>query len=597
MPDEGSVVLPEHHETRRPNVIWFLGDQHRAQATGANDPNLSTPNLDRLEERGMKFVEAVSGYPLCCPYRGALVTSVYPHKGVNGHEVPLPPGMPTLAEPFNREGYATAYFGKWHLAGFKEKNGHPVLQKVPRKQRGGFGTWLGYENNNDPLNCVLHGHEEDEERDFRRYPGYETDVLTNELVDFVHKRKRDKRPFFAVMSAQPPHDPYDALPPGGPHDLWERAERIQLRPNVPLDRLDVRERMQLRLDLAGYYEAIERLDHNLGHLVAELDALDLLCSTHIIFLSDHGDMHGSHGERLKTHPYEESIRIPFVIGGGYGYPHLVGSASAVINHVDVAPTTLKLCDIDVPPGMQGFDYSHNRRPPMLSPLAVDHVQLSQRIAAEPEAALLQLVYPTAPSRHSVRFTWRGIVTRDRWKYITRDGGRPHLLFDLNSDPFEEEDLKGRPQFAAKQRQLHEMLEQLLLSNDDTDDYHLRRAQRRPAHGKAPKAKPAQAPAAGGGGAARAAAVEAEGSPTKKCAGEGTAALPYLWPGISPESKSRVHQATVRMCSECFECKPTTRGQLGDGYIWYCYKCWISWHEQDNNTWAADAFKSLDAQFA
>jgi arylsulfatase A-like enzyme len=98
------------------NVIWLFGDQHRAQAMGCmGDPNANTPNLDAMASSGVLFPQAVSGMPLCCPFRGSMLTSRYPHKCVPGHEYPLPDGQQTIAHVFKQAGYKTAHFGKWHL--------------------------------------------------------------------------------------------------------------------------------------------------------------------------------------------------------------------------------------------------------------------------------------------------------------------------------------------------------------------------------------------------------------------------------------------------------------------------------------------------
>lgn len=65
------------------NIIWIFGDQHRAQSLGfRGDPNLSTPNLDRLAVQGKSFDEALVNCPLCSPARGSLLTSNYPHRAV-----------------------------------------------------------------------------------------------------------------------------------------------------------------------------------------------------------------------------------------------------------------------------------------------------------------------------------------------------------------------------------------------------------------------------------------------------------------------------------------------------------------------------------
>jgi arylsulfatase A-like enzyme len=105
-----------------PNVIWVFGDQLRGQAIGFNgDPNVSTPNIDNLARMGVNFTNAVAGFPLCCPFRGSLLTSQYPHNCVPGHEYQLNKNQKTIAHAFNDHGYDTAYFGKRHLDGYHEK--------------------------------------------------------------------------------------------------------------------------------------------------------------------------------------------------------------------------------------------------------------------------------------------------------------------------------------------------------------------------------------------------------------------------------------------------------------------------------------------
>ena len=80
--------------TDRPNVVWIFGDQHRAQALGCmGDANVHTPNIDALAADGVTFSRAVSGCPLCCPYRGSLLSGRYPHRAVPGHQMQLPPEL------------------------------------------------------------------------------------------------------------------------------------------------------------------------------------------------------------------------------------------------------------------------------------------------------------------------------------------------------------------------------------------------------------------------------------------------------------------------------------------------------------------------
>jgi arylsulfatase A-like enzyme len=154
-------------------------------------------------------------------------------------------------------------------------------------------------------------------------------------------------------------------------------------------------------------------------------------------------MHGSHGQFRKTSPWEEAVRIPFVAyrwAGRYEMRH--GFLPAPVNHVDVAPTSHGLCGIDVPEGMRGTDYS----------AAIMRGRPSQD---EPDTAYLQLVVPTGHG-DSVDRAWRGVVTRDGWKYVCLEH-QPWLMFSLNEDPYELVNLAHNTRFRAERRRLHEHL--------------------------------------------------------------------------------------------------------------------------------------------
>ena len=110
------------HRTRptgKPNIVFVLTDQWRAQATGyAGDPNVKTPHLDALASRSINFTNAVSVCPVCTPYRASLMTGRYPlSTGMFMNDLYLPSEELCMAEIFKRAGYQTAYIGKWHLDG------------------------------------------------------------------------------------------------------------------------------------------------------------------------------------------------------------------------------------------------------------------------------------------------------------------------------------------------------------------------------------------------------------------------------------------------------------------------------------------------
>lgn len=442
---------PARSPNKKPNIIWLFGDQHRAQALSSNgDPHVSTPNIDNLSALGAHFENAISGYPLCCPFRGTMLTGRWAHHCVPGHEYPLPENQPTIAQPFKQAGYHTGYFGKWHVDGWKERNGRGAMRITSPDRRGGFDTWVGYENNNSQWDSWVHGGEGKDAFHYR-LPGYETDELTNLFIDYLGDRAADQQPFFAALSVQPPHDPYVA-----PEEYMGKHKPgdLEMRPNVP----DVPSvQAKARRELAGYYAMIENWDANIGRILAALDEHDLAFNTHIVFFSDHGDMHGSQGMFRKTNPFEESIRVPFLIAGEQ--PRYDGRRNGrvptLINAVDIAPTTLGLCGIDVPEWMEGTDYSSRR-------LA------GREQVSDPDSAYLQNVIPTGHG-HSINKTYRGLVTDDGWKYVAFEG-ISWLMYDLNEDPYEQVNLAHNNRFRTERKRLIERLRQWV--SDTGDEFKL-----------------------------------------------------------------------------------------------------------------------------
>lgn len=422
---------------KRPNMIWFIVDQMRGQAMGVQgDPNVFTPNLDNMAIAGTHFPYAVSGYPLCCPFRGSMLTGKYAHNhSVKFHEDRLDPSFDTVVDVLDRYDYETIYLGKWHLAGIRERDGRSVMRTVPPEDRGRFDTWLGYENNNSQWDCWIHGHENALEVAHTRLPGFETDCLTDMALERISARRNSARPFFMVISVQPPHVPTLAPPQ---HRRYQ-AQQLTLRPNVPST-----EEQKARFQLSGYYAQIDNIDAHVGRLVDHLRAEDMLPQTNVMFFADHGDQMGSQGRFGKCVPYEESVRIPFLIGGGQPMSYEMwrcGSTPCLVNHVDIAPTTLGLCGIDVPDWMEGFDYSHRRT----------GVDALERIQREPDSAYLQLIGDRESS-----YAWRCVVTRDGWKYACVRHGE-WLLFNLNNDPYEQNNLAFHTAFRPKRSELHDLL--------------------------------------------------------------------------------------------------------------------------------------------
>ena len=429
---------------KRANVIWFLTDQLRAQALGfMGDENVRTPNIDNLARDGVVFSQAVAGAPWCCPFRGALLTGLYPHQnGVTQTPSALDPAIPTITAPLKEAGYHTAWVGKWHLDG-----SNSVEHYIPPQRRGGFDYFMGYENNNNQNEAVVFG--TDSETPLR-LEKYETDGLTDLLIDHLTKHiqnQEDYQPFFAVLSVQPPHSPY--VPPtdeDGSARYYHHPNAVKVRPNVPPGEWA----KQAQIDLAGYYGMIENIDTNLGRLRMALKRLEVDKETYVIFMSDHGDCLGSHAQWEKSTPWEEAVRIPFIVGTLGGRFHMrTGVCDAPLTHVDIAPTTLGLCGIKKPDSMCGHDFSYRcirEDRPEFNPDADKN---------EPESAYLQQI-PRKYHPHSVNKPWRAVVTRDGWKYACFPG-QDWLLFDLKKDPYEMANLCYDIIYQGKKEEMHALL--------------------------------------------------------------------------------------------------------------------------------------------
>ena len=429
----------------RKNVIWVLCDQLRAQALGyRGDPNVSTPNIDNLARNGMRFDAAVAGAPWCTPFRGALLTGQYPHQcGTIRTPSSLPPNTPTIAAPFKAAGYHTAWIGKWHVSGSNSRE-----HFVTPEHRGGFDYWLGYENNNNQNECYVFGTDCEAGK---RLPGYETDSLTDELLGHLKSHVgngENYTPFFATLSVQPPHNPY--VPPTNP--AYGRSARnpasIQFRENVPHV---ARIREQAAMDLDGYYGMIENLDWNLGRIREALKAMDVDRETYIVFFSDHGDMMGCHGQWHKSSPWEESMRIPFIVGI-VGGQMKCGCTDAVINHVDIGPTTLGLCGVETPGSMVGHDYSAR---------CVPGRKLEDE---EPDSAYMQQI-PRKYQANTINKAWRGVAMRDGWKYVCTPGN-DFMLHNTAEDPYEQANLVHSSNFQAQRARCHARLQEWIEETGD-----------------------------------------------------------------------------------------------------------------------------------
>jgi arylsulfatase A-like enzyme len=425
----------------KPNIVFVLADQWRAQATGYNgNPQVQTPNIDKLAAENVNFTTAIASCPVSSPTRASLLTGQYPlTNGIFFNDKPMADSLLTIAEVLKANGYATGYIGKWHLNGHPKGTNTMEHRKlpVPKERRQGFDYWKVLECTHDYNNSMYY-----DEQDVKHYwKGYDAEIQTDSAIVFIKKNK--EKPFYLYLSWGPPHAPYLTAPEKY-RELYSNPNSIILRENVPAEQFE-----KARAQIAGYYAHCTALDEYIGRLQDSIKAFGLDNNTIFVFTSDHGDMLFSHNRKKKQQPWNESIMVPFILK----YPDKVSEAKQIKTpfvSVDIMPTLLGLCHIDIPESVEGTDFSGT----------IIHDQ-----KMDTEAGLIMCPVPFHQwSKKKGGREYRGVRT-ERYTYC-RDLNGPWLLYDNHEDPYQLNNLVNTPGNKELQQSLEEKLNDLLKKTND-----------------------------------------------------------------------------------------------------------------------------------
>jgi arylsulfatase A-like enzyme len=355
-------------ESERPNVLFLMADDHRADVMGvAGDSFAITPNLNRLAADGVRFTHFASQSPVCVPSRATIMTGMYDltHNVQAFHQMNV--NTTYLAEVFAGAGYTTGYAGKWHL------NGTPLFSPreetyVPPEKRRGFQEWDGYDGSADHDNPVTFIETQDppvmiEVEGYDWSPTYYTDVF----LDFAERHASDDEPWMYFISYAMPHRPEEApenflsMFPPEDFDLFAMAPELQ-------GNITAQEEQLFRNILQVYYAQVSFIDSEIGSVLDGLDEMGLSEDTLVIYFSDHGQLLGSHffevrdmgsalgGDdvffRAKSLPYAAAFRAPMIMN----WPGVIPTGievDALMSMVDLPTTVLDLADLAPPKNMQG----------------------------------------------------------------------------------------------------------------------------------------------------------------------------------------------------------------------------------------------------
>ena len=429
---------------KKPNIVFVFGDQWRSQATGyAGNPTVKTPHLDRFAAESLNLTQAVSGYPVCSPARASLLTGQFPlTHGVFVNDVHLDNSAVSIAQAFKQGGYQTSYIGKWHV------DGHGRSNYIPPERRQGFADWKVLECTHNYNQSAYYSGNSDQKL---FWDGYDAIDQTKAAEDYIRQHRNSDQPFLLMISWGGPHAPYQTAPEEY-RELYQ-PENIPLRPNVPAEAAK-----QAQEDIAGYYAHCTVLDDCMGSLLATIEAEDIQDNTIVVFTSDHGDMLGSQGLIKKQKPWEESIRIPFLLR----YPALFGLEGqqvpeAMIGMQDMMPTLLGLSRLPIPEGVEGIDFSN-------------FLQGDEN--PSDSIALLACYHPFGQWRSGIDggpygFTgreFRGIRTNSHTYVRSLQG--PWLLYDNLNDPYQLDNLVDLPQHLSLRDDLDQKLQRKLDQRKD-----------------------------------------------------------------------------------------------------------------------------------
>lgn len=448
---------PAEREAARPNIVFILVDDLRWDDIAvAGHPFVETPHIDRVAREGARFLNAFAATPLCSPSRASILTGQYVRtNGIidNTARDSASHRLPTFAIPLEAAGYRTAFIGKWHMGN----------DDTPRP---GWTRWVAMKGQGEAVDPKLNV---DGTR--TTVKGYVTDILTGHAVEFIRASRESPFLLFLAHKALHPNimqrDDGSSATLDGQPEGFVPAERHRGRyASQPVPRRANAQRAPVRKpalaraipglpplspatgtsdrDIRGRLEMLLGVDESLGRILATLDSLGALDNTILVFTSDHGYFYGEHGlDEERRLAYEETARIPLLIR----YPRLARAGATpaqLVQTIDFASTILALAGVRDTVAREGRSL----------------VPLLDGSAPTWRKSILIEYYKDTVFPRILTMGYQAVRT-ERYKYI-RYTELPGMdeLYDLETDPFEMDNLIGTARGATLLPELTAELERL-----------------------------------------------------------------------------------------------------------------------------------------
>jgi N-acetylglucosamine-6-sulfatase len=452
----GAAAQGAASEAVRPNIVLIVVDDLRFDDIGAaGHPFVKTPNIDRLAREGARFLNAFATTPLCSPSRANILTGLYAHRhGIvdNTDRSAASHALATFPRGLQRAGYETAFIGKWHMGNDETR-------------RPGFDYWVAMKGQGQATNPLLN-----ENGANAIVRGYVTDIFTERALDFLARRR--ERPFFLQLAHKALHPDILQRDDGSTSPIGEGgfvpAERHrQLYARAPLPRRGnyaVPPRGKPALErrigdlpplgattvtsddtIRDRLRMLAAVDEGLGRIVDALAKKGELDDTVILLTGDNGYFYGEHGlSEERRLAYEESIRLPLLVR----YPRLVKPGSQPVQialSIDLAPTLLELAGTAPEHLLDGRSL----------------VPVLRGVAREWRSSFLIEYWSDTVFPRIERMGYDAVRT-ERYKYVRyRELQGMDELYDLDTDPYELENLIHSPGHVSVKQALAKELGRLL----------------------------------------------------------------------------------------------------------------------------------------
>ena len=396
-----------------PNLLLIMtDDQGYWDLASSGNPHIDTPHLDKLAADGVRFTRYYAA-PVCAPTRAGMMTGRYAFRtGLYNTRFggdSLGRGEVTVAELLKNVGYRTGLFGKWHLGRY---HGYQPNQR-------GFDEFLGHYQGHieqyEYARQLVHNGRPVESR------GYVTELVTDAAIEFIDetRRRNATTPFFCYLAYSAPHSPFQLDTSHAHQPKGDALIEKYLKRGLPLKQ-------------ARIYAMVERIDENVGRLLAHLEEKRLSRDTVVLFMSDNGGVsrHWTGDLRgFKASVHEGGVRSPLFVRWPGRFP-AGGVVEGQVSHVDLLPTLCELAGATVP-----------------TDRIIDGRSFASLLRAGKGGTHRKFVYHTwnrmLPSPDT---NWA--ISDQRYKLVRAGGGGAQTpgstdnwsLYDLQSDPSESKDV-------------------------------------------------------------------------------------------------------------------------------------------------------------